>query len=243
MSPGSTAAIILAAILFSSLASQAHAQSLPYTLDNVTTPVDEYPRYPIETLVDNGGDCEDTSILASELIRKLGYDTVLIHPPEHMAVGVYCKDCQGSYYAFHGRNYYYVETTGENWQIGQLPDEYKGKQAEIFLLVAKPAVTYDWKSSLVEYNKLYATYKIKVTIRNEGSETAKNFRTWVGFDTKEGGNVWAQIITDAVDLKAGGTYSWDITLSPARNHDTRIHAQVYGDNFKPVESLSKWFKT
>ncbi|HHG85782.1 MAG TPA: hypothetical protein ENJ82_13625, partial [Bacteroidetes bacterium] len=34
----------------------------------------EYPRYPAETLVEGAGDCEDTSILLSALLRELGYD-------------------------------------------------------------------------------------------------------------------------------------------------------------------------
>ena len=34
-------------------------QSLTYTVDDETTPWNEYPRYPIETLFDRGGDCED----------------------------------------------------------------------------------------------------------------------------------------------------------------------------------------
>lgn len=41
----------------------AFVQSLPYTSDSVTSGYDEYPRFPIETLVDGGGDCEDTAIL------------------------------------------------------------------------------------------------------------------------------------------------------------------------------------
>ena len=35
----------------------AFVQSLPYTSDNVTSAYDEFPRFPIETLVDDGGDC------------------------------------------------------------------------------------------------------------------------------------------------------------------------------------------
>ena len=46
-------------------------QNLPYTSDDVTTGYDEYPRYPYETLYDNGGDCEDTSILASAMLHEL----------------------------------------------------------------------------------------------------------------------------------------------------------------------------
>ena len=49
----------------------AFVQSLPYTSDDVTSGHDEYPRYPLETLVDNGGDCEDTAIFMAALLRLL----------------------------------------------------------------------------------------------------------------------------------------------------------------------------
>ena len=72
-------------------------QSLPYAVDNVTTSYDEYPRYPIETLVDNGGDCEDTSILMAAILNEMGYGTVLLSLPNHMAVGVLGSErgCRG----------------------------------------------------------------------------------------------------------------------------------------------------
>jgi hypothetical protein len=47
----------------------AFVQSLPYTSDLATSGYDEYPRFPLETLADNGGDCEDTSILYATLIK------------------------------------------------------------------------------------------------------------------------------------------------------------------------------
>ena len=102
-------------------------QSLPYTSDRVTTGFNEYPKYPIETLVDNGGDCEDTSILAAALIKELGYGVVLLKlvDHDHVAVGVLCKEDVGVYYKDkYGNNYCYLETTGENWPLGVLPDEY-----------------------------------------------------------------------------------------------------------------------
>ncbi len=71
-------------------------QSLPYTPDDVTTPYDEYPRYPLETLIDNGGDCEDTAILTAVLINEMGYGAVLLDLPKHMAVGVKCEETVGS---------------------------------------------------------------------------------------------------------------------------------------------------
>jgi len=107
-------------------------QSLPYTSDSVTAGYDEYPRFPIETLVDDGGDCEDTSILFATIVLILNYSAVFISPPNHLAVGVWGTNLQGDYYPYDGRNYYYCETTGEDWKIGELPDEFQGTTADIY---------------------------------------------------------------------------------------------------------------
>jgi len=110
----------------------AFVQSLPYTSDSVTTSYDEYPRFPIETLVDGGGYCEDTSILFATIVLILNYSAIFISPPNHLAVGVWGKDLHGSYYTFNSRTYYYCETTGENRKIGDLPDEYQDTKASLY---------------------------------------------------------------------------------------------------------------
>jgi hypothetical protein len=113
----------------------AFVQSLPYTSDSVTTGHDEYPRFPIETLVDDGGDCEDTSILFATLTLIMGYGTVYINPTGHYAVGVLGNNLRGTYWT-HPENsnntYYYCETTGDNFKIGQLPEEFLGQKAFIY---------------------------------------------------------------------------------------------------------------
>ena len=113
----------------------AFVQSLPYTSDNVTEGYNEYPRFPIETLVDGGGDCEDTSILFATLTLIMGYGTVYINPPNHYAVGILGNDIQGTSWTYpKGSNntYYYCETTGDGFTIGQLPDEFQGQSAYIY---------------------------------------------------------------------------------------------------------------
>ena len=65
-------------------------QDFTYT-DDFTTGLNEYPKYPIETLFDKAGDCEDTSILLTTLLKANNYDTVLIEMPGHMATGVRCN--------------------------------------------------------------------------------------------------------------------------------------------------------
>jgi hypothetical protein len=108
-------------------------QSLPYTVDDVTTAWNEYPRYPIETLFDRGGDCEDTSILVAALLEGLGYDCALLilDEDDHCAVGVDI-DAYGTYYEVNGVQYFYLETTGEGWEIGQQPDSFPSTTAYVY---------------------------------------------------------------------------------------------------------------
>jgi len=110
-------------------------QSLPYTEDDVTTGADDYPRYPIETLVDGGGDCEDTSFLFAGIIKELNYGVCLVNPPGHVAVGILGSETlPGIYYELDGKRYYYCETTGSGWEIGDCPDEYLNKEAVLIEL-------------------------------------------------------------------------------------------------------------
>jgi hypothetical protein len=110
----------------------AFVQSLPYTSDSVTTGYDNYPRFPVETLVDDGGDCEDTAILFATITLILGYGTVYINPEGHLAVGVLGDNLDGSYYTYNDKTYYYCETTGDGWTIGELPAEWADETAHIY---------------------------------------------------------------------------------------------------------------
>lgn len=95
-------------------------QSLPYTLDDVTTGYDEFRRYAIETLVEGGGDCEDTTILVAAILRGLGEQTALLFTPGHIALGV-SGNFTGASVTHNGMKYYYCETTGTGWTVGELP--------------------------------------------------------------------------------------------------------------------------
>ena len=110
-------------------------QSLPYTSDTVTTGFDDYIRYPLQTLMDDGGDCEDTSILLAALLQEMGYGVVLLSPPGHLAVGVLvAQEAAGgtATVPYQGRHYAYTETTGDGWRIGQVPPEHAGSAMTIY---------------------------------------------------------------------------------------------------------------
>ncbi len=53
-------------------------QTIPYVTDAESNGQDEYWKFPLETLYDYGGDCEDTSILFCAIGKAMGYDTALM---------------------------------------------------------------------------------------------------------------------------------------------------------------------
>jgi len=85
-------------------------QSIPYKTDPPNHGYD-YPRYPIETLYEKRGDCEDKSCLLTALLKTLGYDAVLLEFPGHMATGVAANDIKGTAYKLNNQKYFYVEAT------------------------------------------------------------------------------------------------------------------------------------
>jgi len=106
-------------------------QGLPYIEDYYTS-FDEYPKYPIETFVERNGDCEDTSYLFASIVQATGIGTVLIEFSDHMGVGIKtAHDQSGYYYPIGDDWYYYYETTGEGWMVGELPKKYLHEKAKI----------------------------------------------------------------------------------------------------------------
>jgi hypothetical protein len=106
-------------------------QSLPYTADDVATGYDEFKMYGFETLVAGGGDCEDTVILAASILLALNYDLMLLNPKGHLAFGV-AGAFGGAYFEHNGKRYFYSETTGTGWNIGDIPDIYANVSVTLY---------------------------------------------------------------------------------------------------------------
>jgi hypothetical protein len=104
-------------------------QSIPYATDANSTGYQDYPRFPVETLVDDIGDCKSHSVLFATLSIMLGYGAIFINPPDHLAVGILGDNLSGTYWTYQNQNYYYCETTGSGFTIGQLPTEFNGQSA------------------------------------------------------------------------------------------------------------------
>jgi hypothetical protein len=217
----------------------AFVQSLPYTFDTVTTPYDNYPRYPVETLVDNGGDCEDTSILLASLLDKMGYGVVLIKLPEHVAVGIKGgENVYGTYWEYKGDKYYYVETTNTGWGIGQLPEEYESASAHIYPMVPVPIITHEWD---LEAKGYYIELKVKVN--NLGTATASSVYVYAGFDAGDGTG-WSLKQSDVFNLEPGHQVTATLgLLPPPSGVRTRLMVWIVMGGYKVDESYSVWVDT
>jgi len=222
----------------------AFVQSLTYTSDSETKGFDEYPRYPVETLVDNGGDCEDTAILTAALINAMGYGVVLILFPEtadssgHMAVGVKGGDnVYGSYYEYQGERYYYLETTNTGWEIGKIPDAYTGRQAKILTMTPTPIFTHSWET---EPDGRYLEFIANV--ENLGTAAAEDVYVSVGFDA--GNNlIWNQEKSEEFTIGINGSAEVTLYLTPPLNKYTRLKVQIVYQGYAVDESYSEWFDT
>lgn len=109
---------------------------IEYEYDIDSTGEIEYPRYPIETLYERRGDCEDTSILLAAMLRELGYEVGFLALPRHIAVAVRAVDDydSSSYYEINGKRYVYIESTASGWNIGDIPKDYQQTEAEFYLI-------------------------------------------------------------------------------------------------------------
>jgi len=103
-------------------------------------------KYPVETIVENEGDCDLFSIVAASIMKAGGLDVVLLllEYQDHMLVGVHLpespKDARSQVYLYkhEGKKYYVAETTGgkwENgWRVGECPEILRRSAAKIIPL-------------------------------------------------------------------------------------------------------------
>ena len=111
-------------------------QCVEYQLDSETTGQEDYPRYPIETIYERQGDCEDSSILLAALLKEYGYEVGFLRYPTHVAVVIRTLDdySGGAYFQYEGHRYLYIESTATGWSIGAIPEDYQTSTGELYLI-------------------------------------------------------------------------------------------------------------
>ena len=84
-------------------------------------------KFPVETVVDRAGDCDDKSLLLAGLLSREGYPVALLlfGPESHMAVGVGSDD-----YLYKNTGYTFVETT--NYSFVGVPTDKLGGNLTLY---------------------------------------------------------------------------------------------------------------
>ena len=103
-------------------------QNIPYQSDEDYLNLTEYWKFPLETIFDKGGDCEDIAILFATLALEskerlsLDFDIALQILPGHLCAAVKSSSLSGD---TNPQGYIYGETTAKNYSIGTIPDKMK----------------------------------------------------------------------------------------------------------------------
>ncbi len=114
-------------------------RQVPYVKSNV--------KYPVETILDNSGDCDVLSLLAASIMKAGGLDVVLLYykslSPSHVNIGVYLPYTPvyrtwwlaPAGFEYNNKTYWMAECTslGE-WKVGDRPDLLAGVKPQIIPL-------------------------------------------------------------------------------------------------------------
>jgi hypothetical protein len=223
----------------------AFVQSLPYTPDNISTGHDEYPKFPLETLVDRGGDCEDTSILTAAMLNEMDVPAVLISFPGHMAIGV-ARDELLPYpvFRYQGTDYFYVDTTMRGGTFGEIPPQFRDQPATVYPLVQAPRMEMSCTSDVVSFSADTTRYLVRCSLANTGSGKATGCHlTFEVLSPNPGtGEATAAPVSLALESYTEGATGWaEHPMDVTRNRTTRVRCTLTGDNFLPVVVMSEWF--
>ena len=211
-------------------------QSLQYVSDEASRGEDEYVRYPIETLVDGIGDCEDLVILAATILHEMGYSVLLVMLPEHLALAVkHDRNIFGTYYEYDGDRYYYLEMTGQGWKLGQIPEEYKNQTATLIPLVNRPVARIDkggyQYASYYSYMKT-VDFNLQCTIENVGPGKTSGLSVRVRVKPDEYSNrVIAERVFSLEELPEATSVTYQLTLPVPRPAQGVLEFLLEGENF------------
>ena len=211
-------------------------QSLHYVDDRIGHGY-EYPKYPIETLVDEGGDCEDTSILLSSILDSMGLMNVLLFFPTHVAVGLGISGEQehAKPYEYEGVNYYYIESVNPA-PIGGVPTNLLDITPTIVPLVSKVVIVHD-----ISYVELGKVIKLNVEDINLGSATSKSVKVLAGFETDNPDFDYYQE-SDTFLLDVNQTANLTFYLDFPLQKTNRMIVKTFHDNQLSYYSDRNWDK-
>jgi hypothetical protein len=200
-----------------------------------TTPA----KYPVETMVEDQGDCDLFSFMAASVLAAGGLDVVLLYYEDqvHMNIGIHLSNAPAAtrdtaYYVTHeGTRYYVAECTGGNWKdgwrVGECPTDLKGVSAEVITLenservapgqVSASFTTTDPSLLSLEVSPMICIQNTAVAISGQLDPDMPNEN--VTLYARINGSPWAVIGT--VLTQANGHFEYLWTAETAGAHTVR----------------------
>ncbi|MGC9345706.1 MAG: Ig-like domain-containing protein [Candidatus Bathyarchaeales archaeon] len=188
------------------------------------------PKYPVETIVENKGDCDLFSYIAASIMKAGGLDAILLYyeSKAHMNVGVqlshvpYDARGQAYYVTYNGIRYYVAECTGDNWKngwrVGECPDDLKHASVQIITLEnceqwapGQVSASYKTLASSAISLAISSTYVIQgstLTLSGQLSPVLQN--QTVTIYIKINNSPWTALDTVTTDSQGGFTYVWNV---------------------------------
>jgi hypothetical protein len=197
------------------------------------------PKYPVETIVENFGDCDVFSLLAASVLKAKGIDVVLFNwtGKLHMNIGVnlpetpvYARWGSVWYISYNSKRYYIAECTGycsganatAGWRVGECPDDLKQASAIVIPLdnveISSPAqvsASVDADLSPSYFATLVRSplppYYVGQQIQIQGTIAPAHMGKNVVLYCRKGTGSWTVLSTTTMD--SSGAFSFIVTFT------------------------------
>ena len=191
------------------------------------------PKYPVETMVDNKGDCDLFSFIAASIIKAGGLNTVLLYyeSEAHMNVAVSLSQAPqdsrevASFVTQNNTRYYVAECTGGKWQdgwrVGECPPDLKGANPEIITLdnseqvatgqVSASYITLVTSSLTLTASSSYSLQGDIVTFSGQLSPSLPNENITIYIRVNN--SPWIVLDTVKTDSQGRFSYAWSADVS------------------------------
>ncbi|MGB9684161.1 MAG: Ig-like domain-containing protein [Candidatus Bathyarchaeales archaeon] len=196
---------------------------IPYS---VTLPA----KYPIETMVENCGDCDLFSYIAASIMKAGGLDVVLLYYEEqtHMNIGVNLPHAPRYartpvfFVTYNDIRYYVAECTGDDWKngwrVGECPQNLMQETPRIITLEnceewAPGQVSASYETLLQSTISLVASSIFVIqgsTITLSGQLSPKLQNKPVTIYVREGGSPWGILGITETDSSGKFSYVWSV---------------------------------
>ena len=197
-------------------------------------------RFPMETLVDGEGDCEDLSILAATILHEMGYRVLLVVLPDHLALAVDCgDDFEGRVWDNGGKGGNPSPKNHDRWFTGQIPDEFRNSRATLVPLAYRPRLRL--MRSSYQHDSYYSYEKevpflIRCELENQGPGQTEGLSVRVIFRTHRGIPAVERVYY-LDELLEGESSSNELNVIVPRPFWGEIEIRAEGNNFLDPEPM------